>query len=158
MKQNYQASVKTPFAHLALVLKADELVAIDFLQQNKAEIVPTSAAAKKIVRQIKAYCKHNAGEFDVKLDLHGTEFQKKVWRELQKIPFGKVRTYGELARKLKTSARAVGNACRRNPVPLIVPCHRIVAANGIGGYAGNTSGAVHSIKRELLDHEGQHFA
>ncbi|MGB5396037.1 MAG: methylated-DNA--[protein]-cysteine S-methyltransferase [Gammaproteobacteria bacterium] len=158
MKQNYQASVKTPFAHMALVLNADELVAIDFLQQDKSEIAPTSSAAKKIVRQINAYCKHNAGDFDVKLDLHGTDFQKKVWRELLKVPFGTVKTYGELAKKLKTSARAVGNACRRNPVPLIVPCHRIVSASGIGGYAGTTSGAVHSIKRELLDHEGHHFA
>jgi methylated-DNA-[protein]-cysteine S-methyltransferase len=73
---------------------------------------------------------------------------------LQKIPFGKVKTYGELAKILNTSARAVGNACRRNPVPLIVPCHRIVAATGIGGYAGRTSGDVHNIKRELLQHEG----
>ena len=158
MKQRYQASVKTPFAHFALVLHEDELMAIDFLQQQQDEIIPASAAAKKIVRQIKAYFKHDANGFDVKLDLHGTVFQKKVWCELQKIPFGKLRTYGELAKKLNTSARAIGNACRRNPVPLIVPCHRIVAANGIGGYAGTTSGSVHSIKRELLDHEGHHFA
>jgi methylated-DNA-[protein]-cysteine S-methyltransferase len=158
MKLNYVASVKTPFAHLALVLKDDVLVSIDFLQHNEKEILPKSAAAKKIVRQIKAYCKHAANEFDVKLELQGTDFQKKVWRELQKVPFGKVKTYGDLAKKLHTSARAVGNACRRNPVPLIVPCHRIVAASGIGGYSGTTSGAIHSIKRELLDHEGIHFA
>jgi methylated-DNA-[protein]-cysteine S-methyltransferase len=153
-RTHYRASIKTPFAHLALVLDDDELVAIDFISVNAKEIHPETAQAKDIVRQIKAYCQHSARKFDVKLRLQGTAFQKSVWREMQKIPSGKVKTYGELAKILNTSPRAVGNACRKNPVPLIVPCHRIVAAGGIGGYAGTTSGRVHNIKRELLQHEG----
>lgn len=158
MKSSYTASVKTPFAHLALVMNADELVAIDFISNNKKTIAPKTDAARRIVQQIESYSRHQAAGFRLKLDLHGTVFQQKVWRELQKIPYGKVITYGEIANRLKTSARAVGNACRRNPVPLIVPCHRVVSASGIGGYAGTTSGSVHSIKRELLNHEGIHFA
>jgi methylated-DNA-[protein]-cysteine S-methyltransferase len=150
----YQASVKTRFAHLALVLDKDELVAIDFIAASASEIRPETEQAKKVVQQIRAYCQRSAHSFEVKLRLQGTAFQQSVWCELQKIPFGKVKTYGELAKILNTSARAVGNACRRNPVPLIVPCHRIVAATGIGGYAGRTSGDVHNIKRELLQHEG----
>lgn len=150
----YQASVKTPFAHLGLVLDNDDLVAIDFISASAKEINPETAQAKKIVRQIKAYCRHSTHRFDVKLRLQGTAFQQSVWREMQKISSGKVKTYGEVAKILNTSPRAVGNACRKNPVPLIVPCHRIVAAGGIGGYAGTTSGRVHNIKRQLLQHEG----
>lgn len=134
-RQHYCASVKTPFAHLALVLDHNELVAIDFISTSAREISPETAQAKKIVSQIKKYCQHATHSFDVKLRLQGTAFQKSVWREMQKISSGKVKTYGEVAKILKTSPRAVGNACRQNPVPLIVPCHRIVAAGGIGGYA-----------------------
>lgn len=154
MKRLYQASVKTPFAHIALLLDGDELLEIDFIAAQARAITPQTLQAKKMVEQIQAYCQHRVRNFTVKLRLQGTPFQQSVWRELQKIPFGQVNTYGELAKKLKTSPRAVGNACRQNPVPLIVPCHRIIAATGIGGYAGKTSGQVHSIKRELLQHEG----
>jgi len=154
MKPRYQASVKTPFAHLALLMEKDELAAIDFIPATDGEIRPETESAKKVVQQIRAYCRDSSYSFQVKLRLHGTEFQQSVWREMQMIPPGNVKTYGELATKLGTSPRAVGNACRQNPVPLIVPCHRIVAAGGLGGYAGCTSGTVHDIKRELLQHEG----
>ena len=84
----------------------------------------------------------------------GTLFQKSVWNELTKIPIGETRTYGEIANKLNSSARAVGNACRKNPIQIIVPCHRVISANGLGGYAGETSGRQLDIKRWLLNHEG----
>ncbi|MBT8127262.1 MAG: methylated-DNA--[protein]-cysteine S-methyltransferase, partial [Gammaproteobacteria bacterium] len=92
--------------------------------------------------------------FDLPCALQGTPFQQKVWNELKKIPCGTVITYGELANKLGTSARAIGNACRKNPIPLVIPCHRVVAANGIGGYSGDTNGAWLRIKSWLLRHEG----
>ena len=78
----------------------------------------------------------------------------RVWQALQKIPYGEVKTYGQLAKELKSSARAVGNACRANPIPIVIPCHRIVAVSGIGGYAGKTDGPVLERKRWLLAHEG----
>jgi methylated-DNA-[protein]-cysteine S-methyltransferase len=84
----------------------------------------------------------------------GTAFQKSVWNELCKIPVGETRTYGEIANKLNSSARAVGNACRKNPIAIIVPCHRVVSATGLGGYAGKTEGRQLDIKRWLLNHEG----
>lgn len=91
---------------------------------------------------------------NIALVLEGTLFQKSVWQELSKIPVGETRTYGEIARKLNSSPRAVGNACRKNPIQIIVPCHRVLSAQGIGGYAGETEGRQVSIKRWLLKHEG----
>ena len=89
------------------------------------------------------------------LRLIGTPFQRRVWAVLQQIPPGVTRTYGELARRLGTSPRAVGGACRANPVPLFVPCHRVVTAGGgAGGFAGHGSGRWPQIKRWLLDREG----
>ena len=88
------------------------------------------------------------------LSPEGTLFQKSVWHELTKIPIGQTRTYGEIANKLNSSARAVGNACRKNPIQIIIPCHRVVSAKGLGGYAGKTEGKQIKIKRWLLSHEG----
>ena len=84
----------------------------------------------------------------------GTSFQKAVWSELSKIPLGEIRTYGDIAKKLNSSARAVGNACRKNPIQIIIPCHRVISAKGLGGYAGETDGKQINIKRWLLSHEG----
>ncbi len=86
-RQHYRASIKTPFAHLALVLDDDALVAVDFISASAKEIRPETAQAKDIVRQIRDYCQRSARKFDVKLRLQGTDFQKSVWREMQKISF-----------------------------------------------------------------------
>jgi len=88
-----------------------------------------------------------------------TAFQQSVLQSLRAIPFGTTKTYGQIAKELQTSARAVGNACRRNPFPIIVPCHRVVAQNGLGGYDGDKSNQTDSIegrlaiKYFLLQHE-----
>ena len=91
--------------------------------------------------------------FRLPLETGGTDFQRRVWNALQRIPAGKVLSYGELARKLKTGPRAVGNACRANPIPVVIPCHRVVAANGKGGFMGKTGGKALAIKDWLLTHE-----
>jgi len=83
-----------------------------------------------------------------------TAFQRRVWRAMRAIPVGESRTYGEVARWLGSSARAVGGAARANPWPVLVPCHRIVAAADLGGYGGETSGPGLGVKRWLLAHEG----
>jgi methylated-DNA-[protein]-cysteine S-methyltransferase len=84
----------------------------------------------------------------------GTPFQRRVWHALRRIPSGCTRSYGELARELGSSARAVGGACRRNPIPIVVPCHRVIAAGGgAGGFMGQRSGDALAIKTWLLDHE-----
>ena len=103
------------------------------------------------VRQLREYAAGERHEFDLPLDLHGTEFELAVWAELGRIPFGETRTYGDIARALGDAgaSRAVGGANGRNPLPVVVPCHRVVAANGLGGFSGGAG-----IKERLLSHEG----
>lgn len=129
------------------------------LSSGSPATIADSAFAKKIKNELESYFKTDS-QFTLACDLQsGTEFQRKVWQALIDIPIGEVRTYGALAKELNSSARAVGNACRRNLFPLIVPCHRVVSASGIGGYAGDTQdkqhGQIHflQIKQWLLAHE-----
>ena len=153
--KNYQASIKTPFAHLGIRIIDHQLAAIDFIE-SKNEIDPDNELAVNICNQIKQYLDNPKlnDQPGISCSFSGTPFQQKVWNELKNIPAGKVVTYGELAKKLGTSARAVGNACRQNPIPVVIPCHRVVSATGIGGYAGDTSGDLLKIKSWLLQHEG----
>lgn len=110
--------------------------------------------SKNVLLQLKNYFLSATSFHAVSLAPQGTVFQKSVWHELSEIPMGETRTYGEIANKLNSSARAVGNACRRNPIQIIIPCHRVVSAQGLGGYAGQTQGEQLDIKRWLLNHEG----
>jgi len=152
--KHYQASVRTPFAHLGIRVIDDKLAAIDFID-DCAEIRPVDKTSASICSWIRRYLRNSSADpSEIACTMTGTPFQQKVWNELKTIPAGKVVTYGELADRLGTSARAVGNACRRNPVPLVVPCHRVVSANGMGGYAGETGGELLRIKAWLLHHEG----
>jgi len=109
----------------------------------------------RLARELERYFRTGRSRFGVRLDvLAGTEFDRAVWEELRRIPAGELRTYGELARSIgrPRAARAVGGACRRNPVAILVPCHRVVAANGLGGYAAGAA-----RKRALLELEGARF-
>lgn len=149
------ANIKLPFTHAEIVVDQNRVCKIDFSARSKSKN-NSSPEVKTIIQQLKAYCQSDGKKFsfDCELNLEGTVFQKKVWKELQRIPYGEVRTYGDIAKKLKSSPRAVGNACRKNPVPIIVPCHRVVSAKGLGGYGGQTQGKNMKIKQWLLHHEG----
>ncbi len=103
--------------------------------------------------QVQKYLSDAEAGFDVPVMTRGTEFQQKVWSLLESIPSGQTRTYGDLAGVLGSSPRAVGGACKRNPVAVIVPCHRVVSAHGTGGYAGFTTGKNLEVKTWLLNHE-----
>ena len=115
-----------------------------------AQVVETTAGLEEVIAQLEAYDAGSLREFDLPLDLRGTPFQLRVWEELQRIPHGEVRTYGELATSLGQpgASRAVGGANGRNPIPLIVPCHRVVASDGLGGFTGGLE-----WKERLLAHE-----
>ena len=102
-------------------------------------------------RQIRAYFSHELQVFDLPLRVAGSDFQRAVCAQISAIPFGETRTYGDLAQILGAPAQAVGQACGGNPIPLIIPCHRILGAQGLGGFSG--SGGVES-KVQLLRHEG----
>jgi methylated-DNA-[protein]-cysteine S-methyltransferase len=134
-------------------LEDGALVSVDFLPPGP-EQSPTSAAAAQVVAALRAYLADPRSPWDLPLALHGTPFQHQVWEALRTIPPGQALTYGELAHRLDTSARAIGGACGANPVPIVVPCHRVVAVHGLGGYGGVGSRGRLDIKRWLLAHEG----
>lgn len=148
-----------PFCYLRVDIVDDKLVGTEYLSLNtkanaSCSTAPRSRLARQVAEQISHYLEKPANGFSLATELKGTPFQKSVWRQLQKIPAGKTKTYGELAIKLQSSPRAVGNACRANPVPLIVPCHRVISASGFGGFAGKTTGWMPRLKQQLLQHEG----
>jgi methylated-DNA-[protein]-cysteine S-methyltransferase len=147
--------LSTPFSWLRIECSADQLLSVEYVKAPRSAVsLPDNELARRVQAQVQRYCQSGDAIFDLPLCLRGTPFQLKVWRALQAIPAGEVRSYGEIARRLGTSPRAVGNACHANPVPLIIPCHRVVAATGIGGFSGATSGSRIMLKRRLLAHEG----
>jgi len=154
-KQSFDAVIYAPFGAVGIRMRSDAVSAIELRLKNSREMAPRSAAARAAVRALENYFRSPNASVEVPVWLDGTPFQRRVWRALQGIPAGKRLTYGELAAKLKTSARAVGGACRSNPVPIIVPCHRVVAAQGPGGFMGATRGRAVDIKTWLLGHEAR---
>src|SRR5438270_6341879 len=110
-----------------------------------------TALLREARRQLAAYFAGRLRDFDLPLALAGSPFQQRVWRAMQRIPYGETRSYGELAHETDSGPRAVGTACGTNPIPIIVPCHRVLAAGRrIGGYSG---GAGIETKRLLLEIE-----
>lgn len=108
------------------------------------------ATEQHLRSQLEEYFEGKRKDFDLPLDLHGTPFQLRVWSALREIPYGKTVNYGEIARGLGSSARAVGNANGKNPVPIIIPCHRVIGADGsLTGFGGGLE-----KKRYLLQLEG----
>lgn len=150
--------INLPYMALRISAQDDAITHIDFI---KATAVRKGAAKtallKECCRQLQAYTKQKLFTFDLPLAASGTAFQQSVWQQLREIPWGQTLSYGEVARTIGSSPRAVGNACRRNPIPLIVPCHRVVAKAGIGGFAGDVEGGLLAVKVQLLRHEGLEF-
>lgn len=109
--------------------------------------------AMTVKKQLEAYFVDANTIFNIDTHVTGTDFQKSVWREISGINRGDTMTYSAIAKRLGSSARAVGNACRANPVPVIVPCHRVVAKSGLGGFAGQRTGVNIDVKTWLLNHE-----
>lgn len=150
---HYNAIINTPIGKLGILCSPVALKRVDFLPLSIANIPPQSMIAKQVVTQINAYFKNPLFKFSVPYELEGSMFQQTVWQQMQRIPVGKTRFYSDLAQELGSSPRAVGGACRRNPIPIVIPCHRVVAAQGVGGFAGDTSGLLIEIKKWLLEHE-----
>lgn len=162
-KTQYDAIFTTDIATIGLQLDGSKLIKLDYLNQamTRSEtrdktIQPTSKAAADVQNKIEHYLKPKSKikKLDIAVQLDVSSFQEKVLQQLMLIPYGETRTYGEIAKTLETSARAVGNACRYNPLPIIIPCHRVIAANSIGGYNGATEGVTLDIKVRLLQLEG----
>lgn len=141
----------SPIGLLRITGKGESIVSVKFvLQKNEQERV--SPAVKEAILQLKEYFEGKRTKFDLKLCLEGTDFQKRVWDELQKIPFGAIISYKDLAKKVGdfNHARAVGNAVGKNPAVIVVPCHRVVKSDfSLGGFSDGIDKKVW-----LLSHEG----
>jgi len=147
-------TMQTPIGPVGIFVSDGRLCGVDLRPDKTRHPSSDDPLVQRVISQLDDYFMDGKSKFSLPLSLSRTGFQQRVWQALCRIGPGEIRTYGDLARELKTSPRAVGNACRRNPVPIVVPCHRVVSVQGIGGYSGATSGARLEIKRWLLSHEG----
>ncbi|MCS5709418.1 methylated-DNA--[protein]-cysteine S-methyltransferase [Candidatus Berkiella cookevillensis] len=151
-------SLQTPIGYLALEAFEDRLCQISFIGADEAansnkppHLLPNCLTEASSL--LLNYFEHKKPIMYRGAIPPGTPFQRKVWQALITLPFATTISYGDLALRLQTSARAVGNACRENPLPVIIPCHRVVSKQGLGGYAGFTAGEKMNIKKWLLKHE-----
>ena len=153
----FQAVVAAPGFCVGVRCNETEILAIEFLAPC-AERAPANALAAEAARQLRAWLADADFRFSLPLHPSGTGFQRRVWGEIAAIPCHRTRTYGEIAKALGSAPRAVGQACGANPFPLVVPCHRVVAADGrvggFGGLAGRGGSFLPDVKRWLLAHEG----
>lgn len=144
-----QLSFNSPLGAMTVSEDAGHIVAVDWGWGRDSEETPLLREARA---QIDAYFDKTLFSFDLPVSPHGTEFQQSVWGQIRRIAYGETASYGVLAAALQTGPRAIGGACGRNPIPLIIPCHRVLASGGrLGGYSGLEGLAT---KRQLLTLEG----
>lgn len=150
----FDAIITSPVGFLGMAAQADTLTRIEFLGVNSVPIAPSGAFLREAAAQLMAYFADPTFTFSVPYRLEGTDFRQKVWLEIAAIPCGEVRSYADIACALHTAPRPVGGACGANPLPVLIPCHRVVAANGLGGFNAKRGGQDWlPIKRWLLNHE-----
>ncbi len=150
---DYDAILDAPPCRLGAIFTGDALTRLDFLPADTPTSAHQDARAQHLARELDAYWQNPTHSFDLLFVPLGTPFQLRVWHALMGIPAGRPTTYGGLARQLGTAARAVGQACGANPLPILIPCHRVVAAHGLGGFMHSSSGMPLDVKTWLLAHE-----
>ena len=127
-------SFKTPLGWITIIEYNNRIRSIKFSRQKN---LGKSKNLLNLQKQIIKYCQGKTKKINTKIELIGTSLQKKIWRELLKIPYGSTKSYGEIAKMVKTSPRYVGNVCGQNEHLLVVPCHRIIKSDGkLGGFSG----------------------
>lgn len=149
----YDVVLDFPKMKVAVVTRDERIAEIRYLPPESPVVPPRNALAERAAHQLERYRADPDTVFDLPLEIAGTDFQKRVWEAMRAIPRGRTRTYGELAHELGGEARTVGQACGDNRLPIVIPCHRVVAADGIGGFAHATGGYLIEAKRWLLAHE-----
>jgi methylated-DNA-[protein]-cysteine S-methyltransferase len=149
----FAAKIDTPFALVGVRTEGDAVAEIVYLPRSAGALAPANALAERVCAQIEKYIADPGYRFKLPLKYVGTPFQRRVWEQIAAIPRGETRTYNEIARILRSAPRAVGQACGTNYFPLAIPCHRVVAASGLGGFAHHSSGYLIEVKRWLLQHE-----
>lgn len=150
-----ETRLATPFAVLGIATDSGRIISVRYLPRHIRTVPPHDKVAERACREIERYLDDPLFVFTVPYHLQGTDFQLRVWRQIEKIKSTKSITYGDIARRIQSAARAVGGACGANPVPLIVPCHRVLAAGKrLGGFMGGKDDFPLTVKRWLLRHEG----
>ena len=153
----YDVVVEFPKMKVAVATRDDRVVEIRFLPPEAEAMPPANALAALAGRQLERYRDDPDAKFDLPVVVEGSALQRKVWDAMCAIPRGRTRTYGEIGRELGADPREIGQACGDNRLPIVIPCHRVVAADGLGGFAHSTGGYLLEVKRWLLMHEAPAF-
>tara|TARA_B100000029_G_C17586884_1_gene961385 strand:- start:2570 stop:3028 length:459 start_codon:yes stop_codon:yes gene_type:complete len=148
----YKSKLRTPIGTLGLLADKEKLIKLSFkgLKDITEEAKEDKSRFKSIFKQLEEYFAGDRREFSIDYSIDTSLFATRVYKEMAKIPYGTTLSYSELAKKSgrKLAYRAVGTACGKNPLPLIIPCHRVIAVNGLGGFGGGLD-----TKRFLLNLE-----
>jgi methylated-DNA-[protein]-cysteine S-methyltransferase len=151
---DYQAKLATPFALLGIRTEEGWLTDIEYLPLDTPPLAPQNPLAREVCQQLQAYLVDPNFVFDLSLHIGGTTHQRRVWHTIQTIPCGATRSYADISTQLHSAPRAVGQACGANRLPIVIPCHRVIAKNGgLGGFMHASDGVPLVIKRWLLRHE-----
>jgi methylated-DNA-[protein]-cysteine S-methyltransferase len=152
----FSAIVAAPFGAIGIRTEAGALRELVYLAPHFGEKDGADALAEQAAQQVRHYLADPDFKFSLPLAEVGSPFQHRVWDAITAIPRGTVRTYGQIARHIGSAPRAVGQACGANWFPLVIPCHRVTAAGGLGGFSNHDdeNGFHLGVKRWLLAHEG----
>lgn len=152
----FSAIVPAPFGAIGVRCNATQVSELVYLPPSFQAQAAQDALAMQVEQQLQAYFQDPDTVFDLPTQIQGSVFQTKVWAAISSVPRGQVRTYGQIAKMVQSAPRAVGGACGANCLPLIIPCHRVTASGGLGGFANHAdpSGFHLNVKRWLLAHEG----
>lgn len=153
-EEGFDAVLPAPFGALGVTLAGDALAGLDFLPPGTALRPCGSVAVRHVAHELEAYYADPRHVWKLTLAPSGTPFRLRVWQALMEIPAGRTRTYGEIAAEVGSSPRAVGQAVGDNPIPIVIPCHRVLSAHGLGGFMHGTEGFPLEVKKWLLHHEG----
>ena len=154
--EHFNAIVAAPFGAVGIRTEAGRVRELVYLPPHFGEKSATDAVADAAATQVARYLADPDFVFSLPLAAVGTAYQQRVWAAISAIPRGAVRTYGDVARHLASAPRAVGQACGANWFPVVIPCHRVTSATGLGGFSNSDdpNGYLLGIKRWLLAHEG----
>jgi methylated-DNA-[protein]-cysteine S-methyltransferase len=154
MAKNYDAVIPAPFGAVGICTQDDFLTGVTLIPAAQAEKYSSNVFTQYVANQIGQYFRNPQALLDAPFAVKGTPFQRRVWQAIADIPRGQTLTYGELAEKVGSGPRAVANVCGANQVPLFIPCHRVVAKNGLGGFMQGTENGL-EVKKWLLSHESK---
>jgi methylated-DNA-[protein]-cysteine S-methyltransferase len=157
----YDAVVAFPKMKVGVTTREGKVTGFNYLPPSTPVVEAKNPLAEKAVRQLERYRDDPDAKFDLPIEVQGTPLQKAVWQAMCAIPRGSTRTYGDIAKELEAAhsatPRDIGQCCGDNRFPIVIPCHRVVAADGIGGFGHATSGYLIDVKRWLLAHEADEF-